>query len=236
MSNNAVPKLERFLSGRRLGWAGLSALIGCVACCTLPLLASVGLGGGAAACLWPGAELIVVGGAFLVTLGGMTITWRMKRRQSDRADACGIGSCAPANEDRRGAEEPIACTLDHRDMQTRVDEYRAVFGRIVHAERFDRGFAWRFRWHVDVEAQVRALVAKEQECCRFFRFDVRRDGADIIWETRADARAVAVLEEFFHLPERLLQEPRRGHDVQAVTARAKRAGLVFFANAGEERT
>jgi hypothetical protein len=114
-------------------------------------------------------------------------------------------------------------------MQTRVDEYRAVFRRIVHAERFDHGFEWRFRWDADVEAQVRSLAVKEQECCRFFRFEVGRDGAEIVWVTRADDRAAAVLEEFFHLPERLLEE----HDVRAVKAAAKRAGLAFSADAGE---
>jgi hypothetical protein len=114
-------------------------------------------------------------------------------------------SCgAPADE-----AEPIVCTLEGRDMQTRVDEYRAVFGRIVGAERFDHGFAWRFRWDPEVEVQVRALVAKEKECCRFFRFDVRHEGADIVWETRAEPRAAAVLEEFFCLPERLRHEPER---------------------------
>jgi hypothetical protein len=130
--------------------------------------------------------------------------------------------------DRRADDEPIVCTLDHRDMQTRVDEFRAVFRRIVHAERFDHGFAWRFRWDMDVEAQVRSLAAKEQECCRFFRFEVSRDGAEIVWVTRADDRGAAVLEEFFRLPERLLQDD----DVKAVKAGVERAGLAFSGDAG----
>lgn len=246
MNDTSVPKPQRFLSSRRLGWAGLSAVIGCVACCALPLLVGVGLGGSAAACLWPGAELVVVGVAFLATLGAMAVGWRVRRRKIDCGDACGIGGaldrstsnrtaealscdCAPAPEDQRIADEPIVCTLDHRDMQTRVDEYRAVFLRIVDTRRFGHGFAWRFRWDAHVEAQVRSLVAKEQECCRFFRFNVRREGADIVWETRADDRAAAVLEEFFHLPERL-------HDVKTVKLGAKRAGLVFSSDAGERRT
>jgi hypothetical protein len=222
MNDKTVPKPDRILSGRRLGWARVSALILCVACYALPLLAGVGLGGGAAACVWPGAELIVGGVVFLAVLGGIAVLWRAKRPRLDCGDASGIESaldrsrtdqnarawscdCTSTLEDRRVADAPIACTLDPRDMQTRIDEYRAVFQRIVHAERFDHGFAWRFRWDADVEVQVRSLVAKEQQCCLFFRFDVRRDDADIVWETRGDDRAAAVLEEFFHLPERLLK-------------------------------
>jgi hypothetical protein len=102
-------------------------------------------------------------------------------------------------------EEPIECTLAHHEMRARLDEYRAVFASIVRAERLDDGFVWRFRSDPGVLEQVRALVAKEQECCRFFRFEVRQDGADVLWETRADARAAAVLEELFRLPERLMK-------------------------------
>src|SRR5579859_5479809 len=141
MSNHPVRKPERFLSRQRIGWAGLSAVIGCAAG-ALPLLASVGL-------------------------RRIAAVWRRRYEQHHCADGCGLESSAPTNTDRKATEEPIACTLDPRDMQARVDEYRAVFGHIIDAERFDHGFAWRFRWDAEVEAQVRALVAKEQDCCRF---------------------------------------------------------------------
>jgi hypothetical protein len=82
MSTSPVRKSESFLSKRRLGWAGVAAVLGCAACCALPLLAAAGLGGGAAATLSsifrPGSEFLVGGAVFAVALSVMAIRNRMR--------------------------------------------------------------------------------------------------------------------------------------------------------------
>jgi hypothetical protein len=218
-------KPERILSGRRLRWAGVSALIACIAGCALPLLAGLGVAEGACACLGSGAALAVGVAAFSAAAFAIAVVWRRGRREAESAasPAC----CSPAANERIADGEPIVCTLASKDAKARVDEYRAVFGRIRHKERFDHGFAWRFSWNHELEERVHALVAKEEECCRFFRFKVRRDGGDLIWETRASDAAAAVLEAFFHLPEQLLDEEHPGSDREAIKATMTRAGLAF---------
>jgi hypothetical protein len=49
MSASKFEKPTSFLSKRRLGIAGLAAVIGCVACCALPWFVAAGSGGSAAA-------------------------------------------------------------------------------------------------------------------------------------------------------------------------------------------
>lgn len=77
-------------SRRRVGVAGAAALLGCVACCAAPLLAVLGLSGGAAAALTsvfrPGSELLVGGGIFVLVLSAMAVRQRFGRKTSG---ACG---------------------------------------------------------------------------------------------------------------------------------------------------
>ena len=81
-----------------------------------------------------------------------------------------------------------------------------------------------------MEQELRLLAEREHECCRFFQFDLSKVGDELHWETRADERAAAILDEFARLPERLRDEPRPGHDVTSVKRSANAAGLVFVAD------
>jgi uncharacterized membrane protein YedE/YeeE len=78
-----IQKTSAQFSRRRLGLAGLAAILGCAICCALPLLAAAGLGSGVAAGLGrifrPGSELIVGGIVFVVALAVMTIRHRLRR-------------------------------------------------------------------------------------------------------------------------------------------------------------
>ena len=101
MDTSRIRNSKPLFSRRRLGLAGLAALLGCAACCALPFLAAAALGGGAAATfgriLRPGSELIVGGAVFVATLGVMAIRSRLKPSaacgSSCRADGdcCGHG-------------------------------------------------------------------------------------------------------------------------------------------------
>jgi len=83
MTASKLDESTSFLSKRRLGIAGLAAVIGCVACCALPFFAAAGIGGGAAAAvghlLRPGSELVIGGIVFAATLGIMALRSRLKR-------------------------------------------------------------------------------------------------------------------------------------------------------------
>lgn len=98
MSTSPDPRSEPVLSPRRLGLAGAAAFLGCAACCAVPALAAAGLGSGALASLsWvlrPGAELLVGGVVFVVALGVMGVSSRVRRRASGCGPSCeASGAC-----------------------------------------------------------------------------------------------------------------------------------------------
>ncbi len=76
------------------------------------------------------------------------------------------------------------------------------------------------------------LAEREADCCHFFSYDLITDGDKIVWEVRAEDRVSSVLEEYFHLPERLQEEPRQVHDVATLKRSAEKAGLGFTAEVG----
>ena len=92
-TNEAVPQTRRYLSPRRLSWASLAAIVGCAGACALPMLATVGVGGGVLAGLAhfyrPGIEFVAGGVAFIAALGFMAF----RARHPGSALGCS-GSCA----------------------------------------------------------------------------------------------------------------------------------------------
>jgi hypothetical protein len=231
-------KPERILWKRRLAWAGTAAFLGCVACCAVPLLAVVGGTGllaSIAEYVRPGSVLVVGGVAFVGALGwGAVSSWRQRKR----AASCGCGPkegsvASLFRSATASGSEPIVCTADLRDkpaVQEQMDRYRAAFVDLAGTDRFAGGFRWRFRSRPGLEAELKLLAEREADCCRFFQFDLLKQGDELHWETRTDERAASVLDEFSRLPERLSQEPRCGHDVAVLKRSAGAAGLVFAAD------
>lgn len=246
MTPSPTPKSEPLVSHRHLSLAGLAAFVGCAACCTVPLLAASGLGGGAAAALSavlrPGAELIVGAGVFFGALGVLAIRSRLRRRdvrsgtpggrplrrarsgdggheRSSEPSSCGCSSaCAPSGD------QPIACTLAGPEPQRqRATEFQEVFVSLTHIERGEGSARWHFRDEPGLELRLRELVRRERECCRFFEFHISRQDGGLVWETRAPEAAAAVLTEFMRLPETL----RRGRTRQDLTHVMQAAGLTF---------
>jgi len=217
------------------GWAlrvGLAALIGCAACCALPMLGLLGLGGGAAASaaglLGARWELVLGAGGFGVALSLMMIRARMRARASAGdacSDACGVYRSPSAPPD-----EPIVCTADTSRataIQAQMDGYRAAFEHLAASERFPGGFRWRFRAQPGLDAALETLARHEHECCRFMAFNVFRQGEEIVWETRAAEGAASVVEEYFHLPQRLRALPNDGQGLATLKKMAERSGLKF---------
>jgi hypothetical protein len=199
------------------GLGGVGALgIGLTACslvCSVlvPLLLALGAGTGAISFVESGAgvagELLVVGGIAAIAVGAVH-WWRQRQRRS-----CGcadVPAGSPRSIDRVDpsppkAREPIACSLDGQGVRRRLDEFRDVFERsYLDSERIEGGVRWRFRTAPGLESDLRSLADREQECCRFFRFDIRTVGNEMWWDSRVDdVEAQPILEEFFTLPSQL---------------------------------
>ena len=102
MSANAKEQREPVLSKRRLGVASAAAVLGCAACCAVPLLASAGVGSGAVAALSvvlrPGSEIVVGPMIFVLALGFMALR-RTPPRNGSCNEACRLDrSCCGTSE------------------------------------------------------------------------------------------------------------------------------------------
>jgi len=59
------------------------------------------------------------------------------------------------------------------------------------------GVLIRFRDEPAAERELRALVAVESDCCRWARWQVRRDGGELILDVRSTPEGAAALHEMF---------------------------------------
>ena len=88
---------DSLFSRRRLGAAGIAALIGCVACCSVPLLVAAGLSGSVLSAITfifrPGSELLIGAAFFAGALAVMAFRRRTKRDAGCCASCKLDGSC-----------------------------------------------------------------------------------------------------------------------------------------------
>lgn len=121
--------------------------------------------------------------------------------------------------------EPIACTIGGREQQIkRVADFGVAFEHLLRTEILEGGFRWHFRADSEQELFLRGLAQRENECCRFFDFRLTRDGATVVWETRAPDQAAEVLEAFRRLPETLGELD----DNDALKSAFSESGLKFI--------
>jgi MerR family transcriptional regulator, copper efflux regulator len=95
--------------------------------------------------------------------------------------------------------EPIACSLTARGRRERRDEAAALLERSLIARESVEGGV-RLRVRRDSEDELRDLVRREQECCPFFRFSFRDEGAEVVLDATAPAEARELLDELFAAP------------------------------------
>jgi hypothetical protein len=90
----------------------------------------------------------------------------------------------------------IACTLSSRDLSRQAERWRALraSAQIDRADVAD-GIAIGFRADPGVEAELRALVAAENECCAWARWEVRRRGTDVELVATSTGDGVAALHQ-----------------------------------------
>ena len=63
------------------------------------------------------------------------------------------------------------------------------------------GLLARFRDEPAAERELRALVAVERNCCSWARWDVRKDGGELILDVRSTPRGAAALRAMFRAGE-----------------------------------
>jgi hypothetical protein len=89
---------------------------------------------------------------------------------------------------------PIACTLDAAGAQSQLDEWGALR---PHCRRTEATVTGTSLWYEpEADAPLRAVAAKEADCCGFLRLEVRPDAGLVrldITSDRAEARPVIEL-------------------------------------------
>jgi hypothetical protein len=96
-------------------------------------------------------------------------------------------------------DPPIACSLEQHLLRERLARWqtlRTCAG--VSTTPTEHGLRLAFRARVGVEAELRALVALERDCCTFAEWSIRSDGERVLLDvTGAGEEAVAAVQGMF---------------------------------------
>ena len=91
---------------------------------------------------------------------------------------------------------PIACTLTPADLRAQGRRWDQVTGRDL-TGRTETADGLRLRFRPRAEAELRALVAVESECCPWATWTVTAGTGEVTLDVRAAAGGAAVLREMF---------------------------------------
>ena len=95
----------------------------------------------------------------------------------------------------------VSCTLGKDDLGAQAERWTHVrteagLGRMETAD----GLRLTFRAETEVEDELRALVAVENECCAWARWDVSREDGELVMHARSTGQGVATLRAVFSEP------------------------------------
>ncbi|RAZ90072.1 hypothetical protein DPM33_14640 [Mesorhizobium hawassense] len=106
---------------------------------------------------------------------------------------CGCGPSRSAADDEA---PPIACSLGASDFKERVADIRALAGRSLrHAERTP--LSLKLTYGREALEEVTELVRKEQICCAFLSFDLKRRPQDVVLTITAPPAAAEAADMLF---------------------------------------
>jgi hypothetical protein len=91
---------------------------------------------------------------------------------------------------------PIACTLTLDDLRTQARRWDQLTGRDL-TGRTETADGLRLRFRPEGEAELRALVAVESECCPWATWTVTAGTGEVTLDVRAAPEGAAVLHEMF---------------------------------------
>jgi hypothetical protein len=121
----------------------------------------------------------------------------VRRESESRSPADDLGGAAPSAAEPANAAEPaaipIVCSLTAVDVQTRVDEWHVLAGRIRERQPIDGGLRLIFE-STTPHSVIADLAAREHACCPFLDFTVTADDEVPVLEVRALAAAQAIID------------------------------------------
>ncbi len=91
---------------------------------------------------------------------------------------------------------PIACTLTPAGLRGQARRWARLTGRDL-TGRAETADGLRLRFRPEGEAELRALVAVESECCPWASWTVTAGPGEVTLDVRATAEGAAVLHEMF---------------------------------------
>ena len=94
--------------------------------------------------------------------------------------------------------ELVACTLSDTDLKTQRERWLALgenFG--LGREETADGLRVSFRYHPQIQEELEALVAVENECCSWAAWDVERAGHELVMAARSRDMGVTTLHGIF---------------------------------------
>jgi hypothetical protein len=91
---------------------------------------------------------------------------------------------------------PIACTLSPADRRGQAGRWNQLTGRDL-TGRTETADGLRLRFRPQAEAELRALVAVESECCPWATWTVTAGTGEVTLDVRAAAAGAAALREMF---------------------------------------
>jgi hypothetical protein len=95
----------------------------------------------------------------------------------------------------------VACTLGKDDLGAQAERWRRVRSEagLERRETAD-GLRLTFTGGTEVEEELRALVAVENECCAWARWDVLRADGELAMHARSTGQGIATLHAMFSEP------------------------------------
>ena len=166
------------------------------ACCAAPLViagvASTGLAGFGAA--WMGWEAGLIAVVAVAGIGAFAFVRRGQAATACRSEGCGCGAVSQAT---KSADDPaIACSLGADDFKQRSAWIRELAGKhLRHSQRTP--LTLDLTYAPEAAPQVREMVAKEQTCCSFLRFDLREEPDAVRLTITAPEKARAAADDLF---------------------------------------
>ena len=139
------------------------------------------------------------------------------RPQGPCDDDCGCETLSVDDSGRRSVmwspkpakaavETPISCSLTGNSMRRQLDEWNSLLGwtealrgQVATRVAVDGGVRLEFAPGIDVQELAR-LVTAEQECCRFFSFNITVNQRGIGLEATAPADGTPLLHALFGAP------------------------------------
>jgi hypothetical protein len=94
----------------------------------------------------------------------------------------------------------IACTLTGKDQKSQHERWLTLREKhgLARTEAHD-GLRLTFEDHPEVEAELHALVAVENECCAWATWNVERGGGVIVMAARSTGDGIATLHTMFKM-------------------------------------